>query len=221
MEQLDIFDKHGTRTGEILVRGQDELQPGQRILVVHIWVINSKGELLIQRRADHLKAWPGRWTTTGGAVSSGEDSHLSACRELAEELGVTAPIEEIAHFAPVDGVHYEQIRLYRARWDAKIRIQAAEVEDKAGQVDYVLPELPWYAAMISKARGSLGATPRPFCHITATRNCASILPPSASGDSSCIAWPKLLVSNAAIPLASSISGSFIGVLQKAELFGRE
>ena len=131
MEQLDIFDKHGTRTGEILVRGQDELQPGHRILVVHIWVINSKGELLIQRRADHLKAWPGRWTTTGGAVSSGEDSHLSACRELAEELGVrVAPAD--MHY--LDRIVRDQlfIHVYLTRTDVPIEavvLQPEEVSD--------------------------------------------------------------------------------------------
>ena len=131
MEQLDIFDEHGIRTGEILVRGQEELLPGHRILVVHIWVINSAGKLLIQRRADHLKAWPGRWTTTSGAVSSGEDSHLSACRELAEELGVRVAPAEMHYLDRITREHLF-IDVYLTRIDVPIEAvipQPEEVSD--------------------------------------------------------------------------------------------
>lgn len=55
---------------------------------MHIWIINSKSELLIQKRPDHLKHLPGIWAATGGAVIQGEDSKTAACREAKEELGV-------------------------------------------------------------------------------------------------------------------------------------
>lgn len=140
MEQLDILDKNGVRTGEIHVRNRDKLQPGQRVLVVHIWVINSKGELLIQRRANHLKAWPGRWTTTGGAVSSGEESHLSACRELAEELGVRV--------APADMVYLDRIKrdhlfidVYLTRTDVPIEEVVPQPEEVSDARWVTLPEM--------------------------------------------------------------------------------
>ncbi len=59
-----------------------------RDLFVHIWIMNSQGEILIQRRAKHLKNAPGLWAITGGAVEKGEDSITAIKREAKEELGI-------------------------------------------------------------------------------------------------------------------------------------
>ena len=99
MELWDILDERGRRTGERLVRGE-RLLPGQYHLVVHIWVIDSQGRLLIQQRSPALRLMPGRWAATGGSAVSGEDGETAARRELQEELGlVTAPgeLELITH----------------------------------------------------------------------------------------------------------------------------
>jgi isopentenyldiphosphate isomerase len=87
MEIWDILDEHGDKTGRTITRGE-ALRPGEYYLAVHIWIRNSAGEYLIQKRADDKPLWPGMWAATGGAAISGEGSLQSALREAEEELGV-------------------------------------------------------------------------------------------------------------------------------------
>lgn len=88
MEKWDILNADGTSTGKTALRGKCNLKPGEYHLVVHIWVVSSRGEILIQRRSDSKKLMPGEWAATGGAAISGEDSYTAANRELYEELGI-------------------------------------------------------------------------------------------------------------------------------------
>ena len=88
VEIWDVLDENGKPTGKTALRGQGVLKSGEYHLVVHIWIISSKGQFLIQRRADDKKLMPGEWAATGGAAVSGEDSFSAASRELFEELGI-------------------------------------------------------------------------------------------------------------------------------------
>ncbi len=57
--------------------------------VVHIQLFNSKGELYLQKRADHKLVQPGKWdTAVGGHVSADESIELSLQREAQEEIGL-------------------------------------------------------------------------------------------------------------------------------------
>lgn len=87
MELWDILDQNGNKTGRTIVRG-NPLNEGEYHLVVHIWIVNGAGELLIQKRADNIPLWPGKWAATGGSAIAGEDSLSSAVREVKEELGI-------------------------------------------------------------------------------------------------------------------------------------
>lgn len=89
VELWDVYDQNGQKTGRTVFRGQT-LAQGDFHIVVDIWVVNSKGQYLIQRRADHLLLSPGMWATTGGSAIRGEDSKTAALRELKEELGIIA-----------------------------------------------------------------------------------------------------------------------------------
>lgn len=88
MEKWDILNADGNPTGKTVLRGQNNLRPGEYHLVVHIWIVSSNGEFLIQRRSDSKKLMSGEWAATGGAAISGEDSYTAANRELFEELGI-------------------------------------------------------------------------------------------------------------------------------------
>ena len=90
VEKWDILDEYGHKTGRTTFRGSVNLKPGEYHLVVHIWVLSSKGEFLLQRRSDTKRLMPGEWAATGGAAIAGEDSFTAARRELFEELGITA-----------------------------------------------------------------------------------------------------------------------------------
>ena len=90
MEIWDIMNEKGVITGRTAVRGRTVLKNGEYHLVVHIWVVSSKGNLLIQRRSERRRLMPGEWAATGGSAVSGEESKVAAARELYEELGISA-----------------------------------------------------------------------------------------------------------------------------------
>ena len=87
-ELWDIYTASGEKSGRKVVRGKSVLKSGEYHLVVHIWILSSKGDFLIQKRAEEKKLMPGEWAATGGAAVSGEDSFTAARRELFEELGI-------------------------------------------------------------------------------------------------------------------------------------
>ena len=58
--------------------------------VVRVYLYNSKGELLLQKRGDHLHTNPGKWNeSAAGHVDEGETYLQAAIREMEEEIGVT------------------------------------------------------------------------------------------------------------------------------------
>jgi isopentenyl-diphosphate delta-isomerase len=107
---------------------------------VYVLVFDPQARLVIQQRHRDKQTWPLYWDIScAGHV--GEDDYagdldtnvdqayeLAAVRELAEELGVTAPLSVLGHFGPSDGVGYEQIRLFRTMWSGPITVQPEEVE---------------------------------------------------------------------------------------------
>lgn len=97
-EIWDLYDAQGNRTGRTM-RRNDPIPAGLYHLGVHIWPINSKGEFLIQQRASTVQWKPGMWSVTGGCAISGEDDLQAALRELSEELGYNARVEELHRIA--------------------------------------------------------------------------------------------------------------------------
>jgi isopentenyl-diphosphate Delta-isomerase len=105
----------------------------------NVLLFDSQGRLLLQRRDEAKATDPGVWDlSASGHVEEddylgGPDERLDevyanvARRELMEELGVSAPLELVGHFAPEPGVHYEQLRLFRGRSDGPFILQPGEV----------------------------------------------------------------------------------------------
>ena len=93
MEKWDLLDADGNPTGKTIVRGEP-LRAGMYHLVEHIWIVDTKGRLLIQQRNPDLRLMPGMWAANSGSAQAGEDSESAARRELFEELSIrTAPGE--------------------------------------------------------------------------------------------------------------------------------
>jgi len=56
---------------------------------VHVWVLNRRGEVLLQKRSLRKDCFPGLWdSSAAGHVDRDEDYDACARRELAEELGI-------------------------------------------------------------------------------------------------------------------------------------
>lgn len=98
MELWDIYDDNGNKTGKTIERNNKCcLGEGEHFLSVHIYLRNSKGDFLVQKRSIKKKNMPGMWYITGGCVIAGEDSIEGAIREVNEELGILIKQEEYKH----------------------------------------------------------------------------------------------------------------------------
>jgi 16S rRNA (adenine1518-N6/adenine1519-N6)-dimethyltransferase len=67
--------------------------------VARVLLINTKGEILLQQRGQHVIA-PLLWSeSAAGHVDAGESYHSTAARELAEEVGVAdVELKKVDHF---------------------------------------------------------------------------------------------------------------------------
>ncbi len=92
MEYNDIYDENRQPTGRTHRRGSS-WKPGEYGLVVCVWVYDSKGKLLLTRRAKG-KSFAGTWENSGGAAKAGETSLQAIARELFEETGIRAEESE-------------------------------------------------------------------------------------------------------------------------------
>jgi 16S rRNA (adenine1518-N6/adenine1519-N6)-dimethyltransferase len=96
---------------------------------VHILVFNGRGDLFLQKRSRWKDKHPGQWdSSAAGHVNAGHEYAATAVRELEEEIGVSAPVEEIATIAACEGTGWEFVKLYRARHDGPFRLAPAEIE---------------------------------------------------------------------------------------------
>lgn len=87
-EQFPEVDEQGNVTGSM---SRAEAHCGTKRLhpVVHLHVLNSKGELYLQHRAKWKEVQPDRWdTATGGHVDLGESVSEALAREVYEEIGL-------------------------------------------------------------------------------------------------------------------------------------
>ena len=87
IEICDIYDIYGNRTGKTFIRGEP-LSDGQFVMVVDVWIVNSKDEILIQKRSPYKKDLPDTWATHSGCVLAGETSQQACIREPLEEIGI-------------------------------------------------------------------------------------------------------------------------------------
>ena len=81
---------------------------------VHIFVLNPRGELLLQMRSPLKDEYPSCYTSSAsGHLGAGESYEEAAPRELREELGLTGPLERLAKFPPGPETSQEHTVLYR------------------------------------------------------------------------------------------------------------
>lgn len=88
MEYVDVYTKLGEKTGEVVEKLKAH-KLGLYHKAVHVWIVNSKGEVLLQRRNSDKKVFPNMLDISfAGHVSSGETSLQALIREGKEELGI-------------------------------------------------------------------------------------------------------------------------------------
>lgn len=129
-EYFPLVDDDGAVIGKA---SREECHSGTFWLhpVVHLHVINSKGELYLQKRADNKDIQPGKWdTSVGGHVDFGEEIEHALKREVGEELG-------IIEFTPIFMLRYkfqstqeaELVHSFYAIYDGPIFPDADEISE--------------------------------------------------------------------------------------------
>lgn len=88
MEIWDIYDKYRKKTEKTHVKGT-KTGEGEYHIAVRVWIVNSQGELLIQRRQFDNITWPGMWeAAASGSAITGDNSPDTAIKETMEEIGL-------------------------------------------------------------------------------------------------------------------------------------
>ena len=87
-ELIDVLSESGLRTGEVLSRAEVH-RLGKHHRAIHLYLFNSRNEVLLQRRARTVDHYPGMFgISVTGHIGAGELSSDTARRELEEELGI-------------------------------------------------------------------------------------------------------------------------------------
>lgn len=143
-EIFDVVDEHDRVTGQ--ATRVEVHAKGLLHRAVHVFVVNRRGELLLQRRSMLKDSHPGVWdSSVSGHLDSGESYPSAAVRELAEEMGIRGaePIE-IAIVPPSQATGWEHVRLYGCDYHGPLRFPCAEIDSAAW---FPLEELEaWIAA---------------------------------------------------------------------------
>jgi isopentenyl-diphosphate delta-isomerase len=129
----------------ILVNEQDEPTGTMEKIAAHkkgllhrafsVFIFNSKGELLLQRRALNKYHSGGLWTNSCCShPEPGEETPVAAQRRLQEEMGFTSPLEKIFDFiykAEFDNglTEYEFDHVFAGEYEGTIEYNKEEVMD--------------------------------------------------------------------------------------------
>jgi dTDP-glucose 4,6-dehydratase len=111
-EQFDVCDAHDRVIGQAprSIVHRDKLLHR----AVHIFVQNSRGELLFQRRSATKDECPRKLTSSAsGHLGAGETYDQAAPRELDEELGLSGKLEFLHKVPASSETCYEHTALYR------------------------------------------------------------------------------------------------------------
>jgi isopentenyl-diphosphate delta-isomerase len=94
---FEVLDEQGHKTGKVLDR---ETVHGQELWheAVNVWMVNSKGEVLLQLRGPKVDLNPDVWDVAIGThVRPQEDPTDSAIRCLKDEMGVVIAPDTLKH----------------------------------------------------------------------------------------------------------------------------
>ena len=145
MELIEIVDEQGNFTGEVV----DKDYAHEHNLLhneVAVFIINSKGETLLQKRSSNKRYNPDMWTICAGHVDAYESLEDAAIREVSEEVGLIIPKDKLYKYKEADIVLREAnshtTHYYYAKTDKKeneFTIQEEELSEvKWLEIDEVI-----------------------------------------------------------------------------------
>lgn len=130
-ELRDLYDINHEPTGKTIHKGEP-VPDGFYIIVVLIFIENSDGKFLIQRRSRQFK--DGKLATTGGHVKTGQTSVEGILEEVREEIGLTLqPSDLQLYYAGREDSTHVFFDDYYAKIDikdiSKLELQNDEVDE--------------------------------------------------------------------------------------------
>lgn len=126
-EIFDVCDAHDAVIGQA-PRSEVHAR-GLLHRAVHVFVFDSHGRLLLQRRSAAKDEFPRKYTSSAsGHLSTGETYDECAPRELREELGIVAPVEFLTKFPASPETANEHTALYRVVTDQAPTPDPDEIE---------------------------------------------------------------------------------------------
>lgn len=138
-EKFDVLDEKGQYTGKIESRNNCH-RKGLWHKAVVVFIINSKKQVLLQKRSPSKKLWPNMWdVTAGGHVLAGEFGFQAIIREAKEELGITLNKNEMTFLGSsissnikgdIINNHFNEYYIVNKDIDeTKLKLQEEEVSD--------------------------------------------------------------------------------------------
>jgi isopentenyl-diphosphate Delta-isomerase len=136
-ELFDVVDAED----QVLRQERRSVVHAQKLLhrAVHIFLFNSRGQLLVQRRSATKDEYPLTYTSSAsGHVGAEETYEECAPRELEEEIGLQSPLEFVVKLPASPQTAHEHTALYRTVTDA---IPTPNEEEVASLTFFSLDEL--------------------------------------------------------------------------------
>ncbi len=132
MEKLIVVDKKNRKIGRA---GKTEAHTLEGVLhrAFSIFVVNNKGEVLLQKRGKKKKLWPGFWSNTCCShPREGEKTAGAARRRLKEELSFSCSLKFLFKFYyravyRQVGSENEICYVYWGRYDGEVKPDGREV----------------------------------------------------------------------------------------------
>ena len=141
VELLSEVNNNGEYTGRVLTREETHEQELPHP-VVHVWIVNEKGEVLLQKRSPEKSMYAGvLHISAAGHIESGEEPLPSAVREVREEVGLKTKEEEyislgsrkvhqvIPETGKMDREYVHNFLLFVNSKDLKLTLQKEEVAE--------------------------------------------------------------------------------------------
>lgn len=129
----------GKETREFCHNGSKILHP-----VVHLHILNRKGELYLQKRSISKDIQPGKWdTAVGGHIDFGENAEQALRREAREELGISGfDAQLVLQYIFESTIEKELVYSFVTRYDGPILPDPSELDDgRFWSIDTILKQL--------------------------------------------------------------------------------
>ncbi len=164
-EQLILVDRKDKEIGSCTKRAC-HVGNGKLHRSFSIFVFNSKGQLLLQKRAKHKMLWPGYWSNSCCSHPRvGEPLDVAVHRKLKQEMGFDCQLKEVFSFVYKvrfgnKGCEYEFDHVFVGRWDGQPKPNAREVAEwKWEDIDKIREDIkntpnrytPWFRLAFERA----------------------------------------------------------------------